>query len=139
MNVTGRQAMLIRILLILLGLFHAANGLFMVLAPSRWYLAVPGVVHTGPANLHFIPDIGFAFLLSGLGLLLGARQMRSAGAYALAGAAFPFVHALFHVWGWGMHGFPQGLAFIFSETIGVAGLSFLGMALAWLRAREGEA
>jgi hypothetical protein len=131
--------MLIRILLILLGLFHAANGLFMVLAPSRWYLAVPGVVHTGPANLHFIPDIGFAFLLSGLGLLLGARNGPHAGTYALAGAAFPFVHALFHIWGWGVHGFPHDPTTIFSETIGVVGVSFLGMAVAWLRAREGEA
>lgn len=122
--------------LILLGIFHAANGLFMLAAPDQWYFAVPGVPATGPMNHHFIMDIGLAFLASGAGLALGARRGPAAAAFALAGATFPTLHAIMHVCLWFAHGFPHGTQLMFSEYIGVAGLSFLGAALAWLRARE---
>lgn len=76
-------------ILVVAGLFHAANELFMLAAPNAWYAAVPGLPHSGPANHHFIRDIGIAFLTSGIGLALGAGKGRRAGALTLAGAAFP--------------------------------------------------
>lgn len=126
----------VRIGLILLGIFHAANGVFMLFAPDQWYYTVPGVPHTGPINHHFIEDIGLAFLASGVGLVLGARAGVAAAAFALAGATFPTLHAVMHVLMWFSHGFPQGAQLMASEYIGVGGLSFLGAVLAWLRGRE---
>lgn len=128
----------VRIGLILLGIFHAANGVFMLFAPDQWYMTVPGVPATGPMNHHFIEDIGLAFLASGAGLMLGARAGLAAAAFALAGAAFPTLHAVMHVIMWFSHGLPEGGQLMVSEYIGVAGVSFLGAALAWSRGhREG--
>jgi hypothetical protein len=128
----------VRIGLILLGIFHAANGLFMLAAPDQWYAIVPGVPTTGPFNPHFVHDIGWAFLASGIGLVLGGGTGRRAGTFAIAGAAFPALHAVMHVFEWFEHGLPHGAQLMLSEFVGVAGLSFLGAALAWLRNREGD-
>jgi hypothetical protein len=96
--------MITRLTLVILGLFHTANGAWMVLAPMSWYAAVPGVAESGPLNHHFVADIGLAFIASGAGLVFGART--GAGAFALAGATWPVLHALLHMWGWLQHGFP---------------------------------
>jgi ABC-type Na+ efflux pump permease subunit len=120
--------------LILLGLFHLGNGLFMLAAPDAWYAAVPGVVQTGPINHHFITDIALAFAGSGAFMILGARARMAA--FALAGATFPALHALFHVWEWIADGIPHDPKQMASDAVAVMLVSFLGFALAWLRARE---
>ena len=125
--------MAVRILLLLLGLFHLANGLHMVLAPLAWYGAVPGVAQTGPFNAHFIADIGMAFIASAAGLMLGARRGRDAALFACAGAVWPALHALIHLDGWAMHGFPHDPGIAASEAIGVVTLAVLGLVLAGLR------
>lgn len=125
--------MAVRLLLLVLGLFHIANGLFMLVAPGVWYVMVPGVVDTGPFNAHFIYDIGMAFVASGAGLAWGARAGRGAALIACAGAAWPVLHALIHIDGWAMNGFPADARIATSEVVGVAGLAALGAALAWLR------
>ena len=61
-------------LAVLLGVLGIANGIFMLVAPGDWYLAVPGVTDTGPFNQHFVRDIGLIFLLLGGAFLLGAAQ-----------------------------------------------------------------
>ena len=85
------------LLCVILGLALGANGLWMLAAPEAWYAAVPGVAETGPANPHFIRDIGCAFLVVALALLWLARSRRAWPA-ALAGGAFLALHALVHVW-----------------------------------------
>jgi hypothetical protein len=125
--------MAVRALLALLGLFHLANGLWMLTAPESWYAAIPGVTQTGPLNHHFIADIAMAFIGSGAGLALGARAGLRAAMLAVAGATWPALHALVHIWGWLMHGFPTAPAIAVSEAAGVVGLAALGVALAWLR------
>ena len=60
-----------RILAIILGALMAANGVFMFADPPDWYAAVPGVPDTGPLNLHFVRDIGIAFVVSGLAIIWG--------------------------------------------------------------------
>jgi hypothetical protein len=127
--------MMVRALLLLLGLLHVANGLFMLVAPAGWYASVPGVTASGPFNPHFVLDIGMAFVASGAGLMLGARKGASAAIFALAGAAWPALHGLIHVDGWLMHGFPHDPRVAASEAVGVVGLAALGVALAWLRLR----
>jgi hypothetical protein len=62
---------------VLLGVAIEANGVFMLLSPADWYMAVPGVTSTGPFNQHFVRDIGLIFLLLGGGFLAGAALPRS--------------------------------------------------------------
>jgi|GEM_PF-264849 len=130
------NAMIVRMLLLLLGIFHIVNGLFMLIAPAEWYATVPGVTLTGPFNPHFILDIGMAFVASGAGLILGARRSASASIFAVAGATWPALHALIHIDGWLMHGFPADTQIALSEAIGVVGLALLGAVLAWMRMKE---
>jgi len=130
------RAMATRIILLVLGLLHLVNGVWMLADPMGWYAAIPGVVATGPANMHFIGDVGLAFAASGAGLMLGFRQGARAASFALAGAAFPALHALFHIWGWLQHGFPAAANVAMSEVFGVVAVSALGVAAAWLRARQ---
>jgi uncharacterized protein YjeT (DUF2065 family) len=84
-------------LTLLLGLGLFANGLYMLAQPKSWYGLVPGVIHTGPANLHFIRDIGCAYLVVGGGLLWMFKSPRAWPA-AFAGGMFLALHALVHVW-----------------------------------------
>lgn len=82
------------------GLFNTANGLWMLFAPRSWYYGLPaGVPDTGPLNLHFVRDLGGAFLTLGLGLAFSftaPRAERHRGV-VLAAAAFYALHALIHV------------------------------------------
>ena len=123
-----------RLVLLILGAFHIVNGLFMLFAPGAWYVAVPGVVQSGPMNHHFIADIGLAFLASGTGLIYGIR--RGAAAFAVAGAAWPALHALLHIRGWVQHGFPTVLNVALSDTVGVVLVGVLGVIAAWMKSRK---
>jgi hypothetical protein len=120
-------------------LFNIANGLVMLINPEGWYAQVIGNMPMGMMDDHFIRDVGFAYLASGVGLIWGgARTGATAAAFALAGATWPVLHALFHLDLWSMHGLPEGAALI-KEGFGVVGMSALGAALAWLRFRKGDA
>jgi hypothetical protein len=72
------------------------NGLAMLAAGPLWYETVPGVSETGPFNLHFVQDIGVAFLVAGLALAARAWRPRYWPA-AVAGAGFLAAHALIHL------------------------------------------
>jgi len=92
----------------LLALALAANGASMLLAPADWYAAMPGVFYTGPLNLHFVRDIGCAYLVAAAGLLWRALRPQPGAAAALCGAGFLLLHAGVHAWelasgrcGWG--------------------------------------
>jgi hypothetical protein len=127
--------MAVRLLLAALGAYHGANAVGMLAAPVRWYGAVPGVATSGPFNPHFVRDIGFAFLASGAGLMLGTRKGRDAAVLAAAGAAWPALHGLFHVYGWIAEGFPAEPQVASAEVFGVVTAGALGVVLAWLRMR----
>jgi len=82
----------------LLGILAIINGIFMLVAPAAWYVAVPGVTTTGPFNQHFIRDIGIIFLFIGAAFLIGAT--RPVWRVILWGGATLWLscHALFHFW-----------------------------------------
>ena len=82
----------------ILGLGLMANALWMLVSPESWYQAIPGVASTGPANVHFIRDIGCAYLAVALSLLWLARSPKQAWPAALAGGGFLALHALVHAW-----------------------------------------
>jgi hypothetical protein len=129
--------MIARILLLLLGLSHLINGFWMLTAPDSWYAAIPGVPATGPLNHHFVEDVGMAFVASGGLLAVGASTTARAGAFAIAGAVWPLLHSFIHISGWFMHGIPAEPKQLFTESVGVIGLSTAGGVLAWLR-NKGE-
>jgi len=128
--------MFLRLGLAVLGLFQLVNGARMLIAPGSWYWATAGVAATGPMNPHFIVDVGLAFLASGAGLLMGLKSGPPAAAFAIAGATWPILHALFHVCAWLTHGFPTQPDVAATELIGVVGLSALGAGLAFIRGRQ---
>ena len=82
----------------LLGVALIANGVFMLVAPADWYMAVPGVTATGPFNQHFLRDIGLIFLLLGGAFLVGAAQPHLRVALWAAPSIWLTGHALFHFW-----------------------------------------
>jgi hypothetical protein len=127
---------MVRAGLVLLGLIHVVNGLWMLAAPDSWYVAIPGVAMTGPINHHFIADVGLAFVASGAGLLLGARNAPHAGALAMAGATWPALHAVLHIWGWVRMGLPSNAQELISTGVGVIVVGALGVALAWFRVKD---
>ena len=127
--------MIFRFGLVFLGLFYLVNAGWMIAAAPDWYLATPGVAATGPFNPHFVRDIGLAFLASGAMLLAGARGGRRA-MLALAGAAWPALHGLFHIWEWIADGFPAAPAVAAAEVFGVVGAAVLGLWFAVAQARQ---
>ncbi|HET9534162.1 MAG TPA: hypothetical protein VFP43_02300 [Mesorhizobium sp.] len=82
----------------LLGVAMIANGIFMLVSPESWYLAVPGVTSTGPFNQHFVRDIGLIFLLLGSAFLFGAVLPHSRVLLWAAPSIWLTGHALFHFW-----------------------------------------
>ncbi|HXC55810.1 MAG TPA: hypothetical protein VNU97_10980 [Rhizomicrobium sp.] len=131
--------MVVRLGLGFVGLFHVANGLAMLVFPERWAALV---VHLGAPDhlhLHFIADIAMAFLASGAGLLLAARRGAGNALWAVAGAAWPLLHALIHLKDWLGDGLPATLQGVLSEGMGVILVGALGVFLAWRRVREGDA
>ncbi len=85
-----------RTILIILAAWHGAGGIFMLVAPEAWYAFAPDVTETGPANLHFIRDIGLAFIASAACLVAAARAEAPA-AVLLAPAIFLGGHAGIHL------------------------------------------
>jgi hypothetical protein len=82
----------------LLGVAMIANGVFMLVSPEGWYVAVPGVTSTGPFNQHFVRDIGLIFLLLGGAFLAGAALPHVRVLLWAAPSIWLTGHALFHFW-----------------------------------------
>lgn len=85
-------------LVALAALIALGNGLFMLADPLRWYEWVGTVKATGPANDHFIRDIGLAYLISAALLGYAAANLPMRWAFALAGAGWLLLHGLLHIW-----------------------------------------
>jgi len=87
-----------KLLALTLGLFFGVNAFWMLVAPLHWYAHIPGVGETGPANIHFIRDIGCAYLVAALALLWLTAAPKRAWPAVLAGGAFLLFHSCIHVW-----------------------------------------
>jgi len=85
-------------LLAALALATAANALWMLVDPARWYAELPaGVPDTGPYNEHFVRDIGCAFATMALALAWAARRPRWRAPLVALVAVFLSAHAALHV------------------------------------------
>ncbi len=100
-----------RIVLLAVGGASVLTGLFIFFMPRVFYESVPGLDLMGPFSIHFIRDVGLAFLASG-GAMLWGGWFRNATA-AVCGASWPSLHAVFHLQIWGMRGFPFDHIFFF--------------------------
>ena len=85
-------------LIAFVAIFALANSAFMLIDPINWYFAVPNVRFTGPPNLHFIRDIGAAYL--GCGVMLAYAAFYPSGRWlaAFSGSLWLIAHGLVHVW-----------------------------------------
>jgi hypothetical protein len=122
-----------------LGILAIGNGVFMLVSPDAWYLAVPGVPDTGPFNQHFLRDIGMIFLVLGGAFLAGVARPELR--VVLWGAATLWLagHALFHLWEVAVGICAPSV--IPRDFPGVTLPTLLGMALtywAWRDARAGH-
>ena len=72
-SVTGdRRAQSATLLLVLIGFGSSANAAWMLLSPDSWFHRLPAAVADfGPYNVHFVRDVGIAYLSVGVGLLWG--------------------------------------------------------------------
>jgi len=85
--------------LLLLGAGAVANAVWMLLSPGHWYEELPaGVPDTGPLNLHFVRDIGCAFLAVGVAQVWAAFDRRRRLPLAAIAALFLLLHAGLHVY-----------------------------------------
>jgi hypothetical protein len=85
-------------LLLALGLGMAANGIWMLLDPGSWYHELPaGVPDYGPLNVHFVRDIGCAFVTVGVALVWAARRPAHRLPLAAIATLFLVAHAVLHV------------------------------------------
>jgi hypothetical protein len=82
-------------LLIALGVFNAGNGLWMLLDSRGWFAAVAGDV--GLYNVHFVRDVGAAYLSAGAALLWAAFRPAWRVPLVAISALFQLLHALGHV------------------------------------------
>jgi len=125
-----------QIMLVLVGLMLALNGLYMIIAPLGWYEAVPGVARTGPPNPHFIRDIGLMYLTSAGLLALALRRPDQKRLLIGIAALWISAHGLFHIWEWlaGVCTFDQFL----TDAPGVIVPAIILIALALLPAAKQE-
>ncbi|MEO9635444.1 MAG: hypothetical protein ABJF89_00785 [Parasphingorhabdus sp.] len=89
---------LAQFLVLAVGLFALLFGLFMIIWPLDWYVAIPTVITTGPPNKHFIRDIGIAYAVCGFILLYASWNIHLRWLAAFAGALWLSLHGVLHIY-----------------------------------------
>jgi hypothetical protein len=85
-------------LLIIGALYGVGNGIFMLVEPIGWYNFIDTVKATGPANEHFIKDVGIAFLVSGMLLIYAAINPIMRWGTAVVGNLYLTFHGVLHIY-----------------------------------------
>src|SRR5210317_1771716 len=89
---------LTQVLLILGAIYGVGNGIFMLVEPIGWYNFIGTVKATGPANEHFIKDVGIAFLVSGVLLAYAAINPVMRWGTAVVGNLYLTFHGILHIY-----------------------------------------
>ena len=90
--------MILRVLGALTALVLVVNGLRMLFEPEGWYQSIPSVPHTGPFNVHFVRDIGCAYLAAALGAALAVWRQPWCVPAGVVALTFLGLHAGVHLW-----------------------------------------
>lgn len=130
------QILLKRAALLLFGLAFLANALFMLAAPQSWYQTIEGVPNTGPYNVHFVRDIGMAYLTQAVLLFWAAWRIERAFPLVLAVALFLGLHALLHFWDIAEERLPVSHLLIDLPGVFLPAVLALGLAFWCRRAQE---
>ena len=85
--------------------YYLLTGLYISILPLTFYENAPGVSDTGPYNMHFLRDVGFAFTISALGLAYGLYK--DLKPLVLFGSAWLVAHGIFHLVLWFLHTHPM--------------------------------
>jgi len=83
------------LLLLLLGVFNAGNGVWMLLDAAGWFGRVAADVV--PYNVHLVRDVGAAYVVAGVALVWAAFRAEWRVPLVAMSAAFQVLHALGHV------------------------------------------
>ena len=90
---------LVVFILIAVGIGSIGNALWMLAGPFSWYKDLPaGIPDFGDYNVHFVRDLGCAFLGMGLALFWAARNKTFRFPLIFSSAIFYGLHAINHVW-----------------------------------------
>jgi len=81
--------------------FYLITGLYIAITPFGFYETAPGVADTGPYNMHFLRDVGFAFTVSALAI--GYGLVSRLKPLILFGSAWLSIHGVFHLVLWLVH------------------------------------
>ena len=76
---------------------HAANGLYMFLAPQTWFFSAPGVVDTGSFNRHFVQDVGSAYIMTAVAAGFAIATLALRFPLMALSSVFVGLHAVIHV------------------------------------------
>ena len=88
----------LRWILCSLAVANVLNGLWMLVAPEHWYYNIPaGVPDTGALNVHFIRDIGSAYITCGVAFALAACMPLARFSLMVVTTTFYFLHACGHI------------------------------------------
>ncbi|MDZ7669828.1 MAG: hypothetical protein U5Q16_10540 [Gammaproteobacteria bacterium] len=85
-----------RLALAVIAAFLAANGAFMLAMPTVWYYSIDSVPLSGPLNIHFVRDIGCAYLAASIGVMCAALRRDWLLPGGLTALVFIGGHALVH-------------------------------------------
>lgn len=107
----------------------AIFGAAAIAVPADWYRLLPGASHTGPANHHFIRDVGIAYLTLALATAMAARKSRYRWPLMLVVAFNTIAHAGLHAV---EHLFGAHAAFDYREAMLVYGSVPVALAALWL-------
>jgi hypothetical protein len=118
---------MLRILLLAIAMAWLATGIYMLVSPLEFYTMTPGLSMMGPFNSHFVRDVALAFAASGTLTLWGLRK--GSRDLTIAGALWPFLHALFHLQVWAHRGYPFDAILAF-DAVAVISPAFAAMAIA---------
>jgi hypothetical protein len=127
--------MALKVLAAVVAVLLGGNGLYMLLQPESWYQAVPSVPHTGPLNVHFVMDIGIAYLASAAGIAAGIWRPGWRVPAAIPALIFIGTHAALHLIEWGS-GHPAALHETWVDRIGLYGPAIF--LIVWMTARNGR-
>ena len=135
----GQSDSIDRIVQILIGLpaiFSIVFGTYMLLEPHGWYDFVDTVKATGPANTHFIPDIGIAYIVSGMVLGYAALHAGLRWGAGVIGNLWLALHGGLHIYE--VYSGTSSHSNFLRDAPGVLGppaMVFLGLAIQLARQR----
>ena len=82
--------------------FYLLTGLYVAVMPHDFYLNAPGAQATGPYNMHFARDVGFAFITSSVAIGYGVFAKEKP--VLVFGSLWLLMHGLFHLTLWVIRG-----------------------------------